>query len=97
MGFFFLSEVDRCDTVSLRFADDFEEGYRNQPPSGRDKGIARFVPVQVVLSADNVEEISLAEAQFLRVAWFGLVVVKRLYYLYASRGDGQHEPVERRG
>ena len=83
MRFFLLSKVDGSAAVSLGFADDFKEGYWDQPPGGRDKGIARLVPIWVVLPANNVEKISLAEGQFLSIPWFGLVIVERLDDLYA--------------
>lgn len=89
MRFFLLSKVDGSAAVSLGFADDFKEGYWDQPPGGRDKGIARLVPIWVVLPANNVEKISLAEGQFLSIPWFGLVIVERLDdLLWRQNGDG---------
>ena len=86
MRFLFLAQVDGSAAVSLGFADNFEKGHGNQPPGGRDKGIARFVPVRVVFPADNVEEIALAKCQFLGVPWFGLIIVESLDDLYAFDG-----------
>ena len=82
-------KVHRSGAVSLVFANHFKEGYWNQPPSTRDKRIARFVPVQIVLPADNVKEVSLAEGEFLRVPGLRLVVVERFDDLRAGQGCGQ--------
>lgn len=63
------------------FADDLEEGDGDEPSGSRDEWIARLVPVTVVLAADNVEEVALAEGQFLGVARFWLVVVESFDHL----------------
>lgn len=62
--------------VSVVFANDFEKGHGHQPPGGRDKRIAGFVPVEVVLPADDVKEIALAEGEFGGVGGVGVVVVE---------------------
>jgi hypothetical protein len=54
-------KIDRPATISFVLADDLKKGDRYQPPGTRDERIARFVPVQIVLPADNVEEVALAE------------------------------------
>ena len=87
VGFFFmvvmLVEVDQgrrttagAGTVSLGFADNFEKRHGHQPPGTRDEGITGFVPVAVVLPADDVKEVSLAESEFLGIGVVGLVVVE---------------------
>ncbi|GKZ21413.1 hypothetical protein AbraCBS73388_007098 [Aspergillus brasiliensis] len=81
--------VHRPGAVSLVFANHFKEGHGNQPPRTRDERIARFVPVQIVLPADNVKEVSLAEGEFLRVSGFRLVIVERFDDLRAAQGYGQ--------
>lgn len=72
-------------TIPLVFADNLKKGDGHKPPSTRDQRIARFVPIRIVLPADNVEEISLAECQFLRGPRLRLVVVKRFDYLWEMR------------
>lgn len=62
--------------VSAGFANNLEEGDGYQPPGTRDKRVAGFVPILVVLPADDVKEVSLAERQFLRVLRIGVVVVE---------------------
>lgn len=89
MRLFLLMMVHRSGAVSLVFANHFKEGHGNQPPRTRDERIARFVPVQVVLPADNVKEVSLAEGEFLRVPGFRLVIVERFDNLRAAQGCGQ--------
>lgn len=67
MGFFGLiggGGRARASREALRLADDLEEGDGDQAPGGGDQGIAGLVPVGVVLPADDVEEVALAEGQF---------------------------------
>lgn len=80
-------QIDGTPTIPfpLVFADDLEEGDGNETPGTRDEWIARLVPVAVVLSADNVEEVALAEGQFLRVARLWLVVVESFDHLRGLR------------
>lgn len=61
---------------TVGFADDLEEGDGDEAPGGGDQGIAGFVPVGVVFSADNVKEVALAEGEFVWVAGGGLVIVE---------------------
>lgn len=75
-----LGQVAGTPTIPLVFADNLKKGDGHKPPSTRDQRIARFVPIRIVLPADNVKEISLAECQFLRDP-LRLVVVKRFDYL----------------
>jgi hypothetical protein len=85
-------KINRPATISFVLADDLKKGDRHQPPGTRDEGIARFVPVQVVLPADNVEEVALAERQFLRVPGFWLVVVESFDHLDVKKGTrGQYQ------
>jgi hypothetical protein len=79
-----LMKVDCPATVALVFADNLEKGHGNQPPCTRDEGIASFVPVEIVLPADDVKEVALAEGQFLGVSVFGLVVVEGFDDLWGS-------------
>jgi hypothetical protein len=84
-----LMKVDCPATVALVFADNLEKGHGNQPPCTRDEGIASFVPVEIVLPADDVKEVALAEGQFLGVSVFGLVVVEGFDDLFRRKnGDG---------
>lgn len=76
MGFFL--EIDRATAVSFGLADDLEKGDGDQTPGAGDERIAGFVPVGVVFSADDVEEITLAEGQFLQISGVGMVVVESL-------------------
>ena len=76
-----MKQVDRPATISFVLADDLEKGNGHQPPGTRDERIARFVPIQIVLPADNLEEVSLAEGQFLRISGFWLVVVEGFDHL----------------
>lgn len=78
-----LVEVDQggrtttgAGTVSLVLADDFEKRDGHQPPGTRDERITGFVPVAVVLPADDVKKVSLAESEFLGIRVVGLVVVE---------------------
>ena len=75
-----LMQVDQRRTtvgaVSLVLADDLEKRYGHQPPGTRDERVAGFVPVEVVLPADDVKKVPLAEGQFLRVLGVGLVIVE---------------------
>lgn len=65
-------------TVSAGFANDLEKGDRHQPPRTRDERVAGFVPIRIVLPADDVKEVTLAEGQFLGVLGVGVVVVEGL-------------------
>ena len=62
--------------VSAGFANNLEKRHRHQPPRTRDERVAGFVPIRVVLPADDVKEVSLAERQFLRVIRIGMMIVK---------------------
>lgn len=76
-----LGQVAGTPTIPLVFADNLKKGDGHKPPRTRDQRIARFVPIRIVLPADNVKEISLAECQFLRGPRLWLVVVERFNYL----------------
>lgn len=64
--------------MSLLFAYDFEKGNGNKAPGGRDQRVAGFVPLGVLLAAQNVKEVALVEGQLLSILVLGLVVVKGL-------------------
>lgn len=63
-------------TFSVVFADDLEKRHGYQPPGTRDERITGFVPVAVVLPADDVKKVTLAESEFLGIEVVGLVVVE---------------------
>lgn len=77
--------VDRVSAVPLVLADDLEEGDWDEAAGVGEERVAGLVPVLVVLSADDVEEVSLAERELLSVLGRRLVVVQRFYHL--SRGQ----------
>lgn len=76
----FFVYIGGIPTVSFVFSNDFEERNRDETAGVRDERIAGLVPVGIVLPADHVEEITLAEGQFLRV-WFGRIVVEGFDHL----------------
>lgn len=81
-------QIERTGGQTLVLADDLEKGNGHQAPGGGDQGIAGLVPVGVVFSADDVEEIALGEGQFRR-AGSRLVVVESLDDLGVS--DSQRD------
>lgn len=62
--------------VSAGLANNLEKRHRHQPPGTRDERVAGFVPIRIVLPADDVKEVSLAERQFLGVMRIGMMIVK---------------------
>jgi hypothetical protein len=85
-------DIRQPATVSFLLADYFEEGDRHQPSCARDQRVTRFVPVRIVLPADDMKEIPFAEAQFLPVARVWRVIIQRFDYLNqrgASGGSAQ--------
>lgn len=76
---------------TVGFADDLEEGDGDEAPGGGDEGIAGFVPVGVVFSADNVKEVALAEGEFVRVVGRGLVIVESFDDLEGEVSVGEAE------
>lgn len=86
-------QIDGAPTIPFVFADDFEERDGDEAAGVRDERIAGFVPVGVVLSADHVEEIALAEGQFLGVG-LGGVVVESFDHLEGSAVGGVAVAVE---
>lgn len=77
----------RLSTVSLCPAECLEEGDRDEAPGVRERGVACLVPVGVVLSADDVEEVTSGEAELL--ARLGFVVVQRADDLQSAGGSCQ--------
>jgi hypothetical protein len=65
-------------TLSLLFAYDFKKGNGDKAPGGRDQRVASFVPLRVLLAAQNVKEVTLVEGQLLSILVLRLVVVQRL-------------------
>lgn len=73
-----LGRLGRTSAVSLGLlglSNHLEKRDGHEAAGGGDEGIARFVPVGIVFSADDVEEIALAKGQFLRVSRIRLVIV----------------------
>lgn len=62
--------------VSASFANNLEKRHRHQPPGTRDERVAGFVPIRIVLPADDVKEVPLAERQFLGVMRIVMMIVK---------------------
>ncbi|EFE38731.1 hypothetical protein TRV_06605 [Trichophyton verrucosum HKI 0517] len=87
--------VDGVSAVPLVLADDLEEGDGDEAAGVGEERVAGLVPVLVVLSADDVEEVSLAEGELLSVLGRRLVVVQRFYHL--SRGQDEQEKKKKRG
>ena len=56
--------------------------HRDESASVWYQRIAGFVPVRIVLSADNMEEVAFCETEFLGIVWIGGVVVESLNDLF---------------
>lgn len=67
----------RLPALALCLANDLEESDWDETPGGRDGGVASFVPVGIVLPAEDVEEIALVKGQLVRMVRLGLVIVQR--------------------
>lgn len=55
----------RLATVPLRAPEGLEEGDRDQAAGVGKRRIAGFIPIRVVLAADDVEKVSTGETQLL--------------------------------
>ena len=73
---FGLIRVDGVRRQAFGFADNLEKGDGDEAPGVGDEGIAGFVPVGVVLPADDVKEVALTEGKFVGVVGGRLVVVE---------------------
>ena len=80
-----LGLIDRTPTIAFVLADNLEEGNGHEAAGTGDERVAGLVPVVVVLTADDVKEVALAEGQFLGGADVGNVVVEGFDHLRAHK------------
>ena len=71
----------RSAALSFCFSNDLEICHWNQTSGTGGEWVTGLVPVGVVLSADDMKEVALVEAQLVRVTGIWMVVVKRLDHL----------------
>ena len=68
--------------MPLGLANMLKVCHRDESASVWYQRIAGFVPVRIVLSADNMEEVAFCETKFLGIVWIGGVVVESLNDLF---------------
>lgn len=71
------SRGGRASALPLGLANDFEVRDGNQTASVRYQGVACFIPIVVVFSADDMEKVAFGEAQFLCIAGVWIIIVQR--------------------
>lgn len=88
--------------VSASFANNLEKRHRHQPPGTRDERVAGFVPIRIVLPADDVKEVPLAERQFLGVMRIVMMIVKgfndlvgkkKIFFLIKALNERMNETI----
>lgn len=70
------SRRGRARALSFCLADDFEVGDRNETASVGYQRVAGFVPIIVVLSTDNVEEVAFGKGKLLGIAGIWIIIVQ---------------------
>ena len=72
----------RASTLPLGLPDMLKVCHRDESASVWYQRIAGFIPVRIVLSADNMEEVAFCETEFLGIVWIGSIVVESLNDLF---------------